>query len=126
MRPREASGLQRGSVVLRAAALGYFAQLLGFSEALEFLQRLVLDLPDPLARHVERAADLVERARVLAAEAVTKLEHSPLPVGEVLERLTKRLLGQVVDSAVVRGLGPLIGDELAELGLLLVADRLLE
>src|SRR5689334_17590429 len=45
------------------------AQLLGLSQRLQLLQRLVLDLADPLARHVERAADLVQRARVLAAEA---------------------------------------------------------
>src|SRR5688500_19559712 len=70
------------------------AELLGLRERLELLERLVLDLADPLARHVERAPDLVQRARVLAAEPVAQLEHAPLAVGEVLQRLAQRLLGE--------------------------------
>ena len=113
-------------VARRAVPLGHVAQLLGLGEALELLQRLVLDLADALARDVERAPDLVERARVLAAEAVPQLEHAALAVGEVLQRLAQRLLGEDLRGALVRGLGALVGDELAELRLLLVADRLLE
>ena len=63
---------------------------------------------------------------MLAAKAVAKLEHAPLAIGEVLERLAQRLLGEDLGGALVRGLGPLVGDELAELRLLLVADRLLQ
>src|SRR5689334_8373425 len=106
--------------------LGDVAKLLRLGEALELLERLVLDLADALARDVERPPDLVERARVLAAEAVAQLEHAALAVGEVLQRLAQRLLGEDLRGALVRRLGPLVGDELAELGLLLVADRLLE
>src|SRR5215210_1190546 len=102
------------------------AELLGLRERLQLLQRLVLDLADALARDVERAAHLVQRARVLPAEPVAQLEDAPLAVGEVLQRLAQRLLGEDLRSALVRGLGPLVGDELAELGFLLVADRLLE
>src|SRR3954471_15515634 len=102
------------------------AELLGLRERLQLLQRLVLDLADPLARHVERAADLVQRAGMLAAEPVAQLEHPTLAVGEVLKRLAQGLLGEDLRGALVRRLGPLVGDELAELGLLLVADRLLE
>src|SRR3954453_16504769 len=102
------------------------AELLGLGEALELLERLVLDLADALARHVERAPDLVERARVLPAEAVAQLEYAALAVGEVLQRLAQRLLGEDLRGPLVRGLGPLVGDELAELGLLLVAHRLLQ
>ena len=87
---------------------------------------LVLDLADPLARDVERAPDLVERARVLAAEAVAQLEHAALAVAEVLERLAQSLVGEDLHGPLVRGLGPLVGDQLAELGPLLVTDRLLE
>src|SRR3954470_3131837 len=106
----------------RAARLSNIAELLGFGEALQLLQRLVLDLSDPLARDVERAAHLVERARVLAAEAVAQLQHAALAVRQVLERLAQRLLGEDLGGAVVRRLGALVGDELAELRLLLVAD----
>jgi hypothetical protein len=112
--------------LLRASRLRDVAELLGLREGLQLLERLVLDLADALARHVERAADLVERAGVLAAQAVAQLEDAALAVGEVLERLAQRLLGEDLGGALVRRLGALVGDELAELRLLLVADRLLE
>src|SRR4051812_13129489 len=106
--------------------LGDVAELLCLREGLQLLERLVLDLADALARDVERPSHLVERARMLAAEAVAQLEHAALAVGEVLQRLAQRLLGEDLRRALVRGLRPLVGDELAELGFLLVADRLLE
>src|SRR5829696_10566876 len=56
-----------------SSRLRHLAQLLRLGERLELLQALVLDLADALARDVERAPDLVERARVLATEAVTQL-----------------------------------------------------
>src|SRR4051794_38632373 len=117
LRPERAYGRQ---------CSGDVAELLGFGEALQLLQRLVLDLADPLARDVERAAHLVERARVFPAEPVAQLQHAALAVREVLERLAQRLLGEDLGGAVVGRLGALVGDELAELRLLLVADRLLE
>src|SRR6478672_3025031 len=106
--------------------LGDVAKLDRFGQGAELLQALVLDLPDPLARDVERPADLVERPGMLAAEPVAELEHAPLPVAQVLERLAQSLLGEDLGGALVRRLGPLVGDELAELGLLLVTHRLLE
>ena len=66
------------------------AQTPGFGERLEFLERLVLDLPDPLARQVKRAPDLVQRARVLAAEAVAELEHPTLAIRKVLQGISQR------------------------------------
>src|SRR3989454_810448 len=101
-----------------ATESGYVAEFLGLRQGLQLLQRLVLDLTDALGGDVERAPDLVERPRVLPAEPVTELQHAPLAVGEVLERLAERLLGQDLGGTVVGGLGALVGDELAELGLL--------
>src|ERR1044072_7172581 len=106
--------------------LGDFAELLGLGERLKLLQRLVLDLADALAGDVERPPDLVERPRVLAAEAMAALAHAARAVGEVPQRLAQRLLGEQVGRALERRLGLLVGDELAELRLLLVANRLLE
>src|SRR5215207_2568188 len=106
--------------------LGDFAELLRLSQGLKLLEALVLDLPDALAGDVEGPPHLVERARMLAAEPVAELEHAALAVGEVLEGLLQRLLGEQLGGALEGGLGALIGDELAELRLLLVADRLLE
>src|SRR5204862_987257 len=57
----------------------------------KLLQALILDLPDALARDVERAADLVERARMLAVEAVAQLEDAPLAVREGREDLAQHL-----------------------------------
>src|SRR3954447_12664535 len=122
-------GARSGALVAiadRASALRHVAQLLRLGQRLELLQRLVLDLADALAGDVERAAHLVQRARVLAAQAVAQLEHAPLAVGEVLQRLAQRLLGEDLGRALVRRLRTLVGDELPELRLLLVADRLLE
>ena len=48
------------------------SELLAVGQRAELLQALVLDLADPLARHLERAADLVERARLLAVQAVAQ------------------------------------------------------
>src|SRR4051794_27072725 len=109
-----------------AERLGDFAELLSLSQRLKLLERLVLDLPDPLAGDVEGAADLVQGPRMLAAEPVTELEHATLAVGEVLEGLLQRLLGEQLSGALEGGLGSLICDELTELRLLLVANRLLQ
>jgi hypothetical protein len=49
---------------LRSAApevLWGVEQLSGFAEVLKLFERLPLDLPDPLAGHVERPPDLVQR-----------------------------------------------------------------
>src|SRR5204863_7855874 len=96
---------------LRSAGLRDFAQLLRLGQRLQLFQRLVLDLADALAGDVERPPYLVEGAGMLAAQPVPELEHAPLAVGEVLEGLAQRLLGEKVRGAVERRLGLLIGDE---------------
>src|SRR5271165_7203611 len=80
---------------------GDVAELLCLGEALQLLERLVLDLTDALARDVERAADLIERPGMLAAQPVAQLEHTPFAVGEVLERLPESLLGEDLGGALV-------------------------
>src|SRR5205823_8452313 len=94
------------------------AKLLSFGERLQLLQRLVLDLADPLARDVERPPDLVERARVLAAEPVAQLEHAALAMRERAEDLAQRLLAHRRLGGLVRQRHRLVGEEVPELGLL--------
>src|SRR5215208_2232971 len=74
-------GARHRSWCRSAPALRDVAELLRLRERLQLLQRLVLDLADALACHVERAAHLVERAGMLAAEPVAQLEHPALAVG---------------------------------------------
>src|SRR5262245_46338929 len=50
------------------ARLAGVAEPLRLGQRLELLERVVLDLPDPLARDVERPPDLLERARPAAGE----------------------------------------------------------
>src|ERR671910_3277325 len=123
---RRAAALKRAWTPRLPDQLRDFAQLLSLGERLKLLQRLVLDLADPLAGHVEGPSHLVERARMLASEPVAQLEHAPLSVGDVLERLAQGLLGEDIGGALVGRLRLLVGDELPELGLLLVAYGLLQ
>src|SRR5262249_31696328 len=52
----------------RPARLRRVAEPLRLGQRLQLLQRVVLDLADPLARDVERLADLLQRARATAGE----------------------------------------------------------
>src|SRR5581483_2270930 len=102
------------------------AQLLRVGERAELLQALVLDLADALARHLKRAADLVECPRLLAVQAVAQLEHATLAIGQRAQALRERLGAERRVGGLVGERRVLVLDELPELRLLLVADRLLE
>src|SRR4051812_35019228 len=130
MRRNSASSSNQASGTARAYRRPEFlcdvSELLALGQCAELLQALVLDLPDPLARHLEGAADLVERAGLLAVQAVPELEHAALAVAERTQAAGEGLRAE-------RGVGGLVGerrvlvlDELPELRLLLVPDRLLE
>src|SRR5439155_380720 len=103
-----------------------FAELRRLGEGAQLLQALVLDLPDPLACDVERPPHLVERPRMLAVQPVAQLEHAALAVREHPEDLLQRLLAERGLGRLVRQRLRLVEQEVAELGLFLVADRLLE
>src|SRR3954451_308626 len=110
----------------RRVALGDVAQLLRLGEGAELLQRVVLDLADPLACDVEQASDLVERPRLLAVQSVAHLEHPALALREHPERAPQRLVAEREGGGLVGKRLGLVLDEVAELRFLLVADRLLQ
>jgi hypothetical protein len=117
--PRRAS--RRDARDLRSAspeALWRVEQLSGFAEP-KLFERLTIDLPNPLTRHLERPPDLVQRPRMVAAEPLAQLEHA---MAELLQRVSQRFVGEDLGGPLVGRLGALVNDELAELGLLLVAD----
>ena len=78
---------------------------------LELLQRVVLDLADPLARDPERPADLLERPRLLPAQPVAHLDHLALAVRQRVERTLDVTSAERERCGVVRRLGALVLDE---------------
>src|SRR4051812_23712477 len=89
-------------------------------------QRPVAELADPLARHPQHVADLLERVLALALEAEVQPEHLGVARVERLQRLAHRLREQPVLHLEL-WLGGLLGDEpLDQLRVLAVADRRVE
>ena len=88
-------------------------------------ERLALELPDALARQVELVADRLERPR-LALEAEAQLEDAPLALGQRVERPADALPAERLLRLVER-IGRLaVGEEVAELALVVGADGLVQ
>src|SRR5215218_3493345 len=108
-----------------SAALRSFAQRIQLTRAGERGQRLLLELAHPLGRQAEAAAGLAQRSRGLAVDAEAKLDHVALALGQLrdgsLNRLHARRLGDLVG-----GLGAIVGQQVAESGLAVLADGLVE
>src|SRR5919197_2021895 len=88
-------------------------------------QRLALELPDALAGQVELVADRLERPR-LALEAEAKLEDAPLALREGVERAPHALPAERLLGLVERICGLAVGEEVAELALVVGADGLVQ
>src|SRR3954452_12258813 len=115
--------LEGAAIVPRLAGV---AQPLGLGQRLQLLQRVVLDLADSLTRDVERAADLFQGPRALAGQAEAHLDDLALALRQGGQGTTHVVTPQVLRSQLERRLRRVVLDEVAQLGLLLVADRLLE
>ena len=102
------------------------AEALGLREGLQLLQGVVLDLPDALARDVERPPDLFQRVRTRAGEAEAHLDDFPLTLRQRVQRPPHVLLAEVLRGHLEGRLGGFVLDEVTQLGLFLFADRLLE
>src|SRR5262249_38236264 len=101
-------------------------EALRFWEGLELLERVVLDLADAFAGDAEGLADLLERARLRAVQPESQLDDAPLALRQRRQRLLDVGATQRQRRGVERRLGLLVLDEVAKLGVLLLADRLLQ
>src|SRR5499433_2583008 len=89
----------------------------------ELAQRLGLDLADALARHRELVADLFQRVVLVHADAKAHADYTLLPRRERGERACRGLAQVRLDDGVDRQDRVLVLDEIAEMRILLVADR---
>src|SRR3954468_4317786 len=105
---------------------GRVSEALCLGKRLELLERVVLDLPDALARDVERPPDLLQRVRTRAGQAEAHLDDFPLALRKRIQRPPHVLLAEVLGGHLEGRLGGLVLDEVAQLGLFPLADRLLE
>src|SRR5918999_123352 len=92
----------------------------------ELAEGLGLDLPDALAREVELLADLLQGARLPRDEPETQRQHPSLTLGEKAENAPKILLAQDRGGRLEGRLGFVVGDEVRQLGVLLVAHGLVQ
>src|SRR5688500_247035 len=104
-------------VVLELAAAARVPQL---------AERLCLDLANPLACDVEVTADLFEGPGTSVLEAEAQLKHPPLTRREGIQHALDLLLQELVAGGIGRGDGGKVRDEVAEVAVLLLADRRLE
>src|SRR5262245_56285616 len=88
-------------------------------------ERMALELPDPLAGQVELVADRLEGPR-LAVEPEAELEDPPLALREGVERLADALPAERLLGLVERVGRLAVGEEVAELALVVRADRLVQ
>src|ERR1700693_93465 len=88
-------------------------EALGLRERLELLERVVLDLADALAGDAERAADLLERARLRAREPDAELDHLAVTLGQRGQRVLDVLPAERDLGGVEGRLGLLVLDEVA-------------
>src|SRR6266508_963667 len=110
----------------RDCALAATLEALRFGQRREGLERVVLDLADPLAGDTEGAADLLERLWLTAMEAEAELDYLALALGQRGQRVLDLRASQRDRGHLERRLGQLIFDEVTELRVLLLADRFLE
>src|SRR5581483_9515297 len=88
-------------------------------------QRVELDLADALAREPQLASDLLERARLRAAEAVAQRDDPAVARGQRAESLQQRVGAELQLDALLRE-RLVAGHEVAEHRLVRVADGRVE
>src|SRR5262249_44700571 len=99
------------------------AQLAAAARVLELPERLGLDLADALARHRELLADLFQRVVGIHADAEAHANYTLLARRERGKRARRGLAQVRLDNGIDRQDRVLVFNEIAEMGILLVADR---
>src|SRR5215472_18646170 len=108
------SGIEKAAELARAAGV------------LELAQRLRLDLAYALAGDRELLADLLQRVVGVHADAEAHAEHALLAGRERGEDARRGLAQVRLDRGLDRQHGVLVLDEVAQVAVLLVADRRLQ
>src|SRR5256886_3773129 len=98
-------------------------EALRLRQGLQLLEGVVLDLTDSLAGDAEGLADLLERARLTAGEPESQLDHLALALGQRRQGMLDVLAPKRQRGVLVRRFDLIVLDEIAELGVLLLADR---
>src|SRR5690606_359941 len=88
--------------------------------------RARLQLADALAREPEVAPDVVERARLAVEQPEAQLEDDALALGQAGDDVEQLLAGQALGGDLERVLGVAVLDEVAELGVAVLAHRRLQ
>src|SRR5438445_633743 len=99
------------------------AQLAAAARVLELAQRLGLDLADALARHRELLADLFQRVDGIHADAEAHAQHALFAWRQGRQHAGGGFAQIGLNRGVDRQDRVLVLDEIAEVGILLVADR---
>src|SRR5215210_2638266 len=108
-----------------SAALRSFAQRIQLTGAGQRGQRLLLELANPLGREAKPAARLAQWRGGLAVDAEPQLDHVSLAFGQLRDGSLNRLHAGRLGDLVGR-LGAIVGEQIAEGGLAVLTDRLVE
>ncbi len=109
----------------RLRRLGGLAQRGELAHPAQAAERARLDLAHPLGRDAELAADLAQRGRLAAGDAVAQLDDLALALGQLVQRGVQRL-GAERDVDLVLGARPVGRQQVAERGVVLLAERPVE
>ena len=89
----------------------------------KFSERLCLNLANALTGYVKLLANLLQRARFAVVEAIAQAEHLRLSLREGVEHVHELLFEQRNSNRLGRRGCVVIGDKIAKVGVVLLADR---
>src|SRR5215831_10314635 len=117
---------KRGRATSSAYGLQKRLQFLGAGRVPQLPQRLGFDLPDPLARYVERASDFLERVLRAVADSEAHLQDLLLAGGQRLQHPPRLVLKVRHEDRVDRRKDLPVLDEIAQMRILFLPDRRFE